>query len=264
MPDTVLADAQFGNIRILRAYSGFESDYQGQPADTPIMVSEEGIPRDPLAERQEPGYDPNLIRGLTVPLGARVLIWIPSNILYAAGDPPESFPYKWVFWWRYRNLADFRRDRQITWHLPRQGLGVEDTTFPAGQRERTVIPAATQTVIYTQEEPTTPFTRVAQTARYEDINFGGFSIPNPLLPGGVPGAIQQGILDPAVIAGSTRPAWQIHEIQALGDELMIGIFRDTNLEANWNFELNDATLPIYLGSNTPRNVGVYVTVGSAP
>ena len=51
---TVLADAQFGTARILRPYDGFEAVYQGQPASTPIMLSEVvdppgGDPLDPSA-----------------------------------------------------------------------------------------------------------------------------------------------------------------------------------------------------------------------
>lgn len=260
MGEPVMADAQFGIVRTLRPYKGFEQDYEGQPANTPLMVTEGGAALDSLAAQKEPGYAPNLIRGLSVPLGARVLIWVPSNMFYSAGEGP--LPYKWLFWWRYRSLADFRRARN-PYHLSRQGEGVPDTNAPSGSQKRVVVPAATQTVIYNQPDPVTPLVRVAQTARFEDIQFGGVSLPNPLVPGGAEGAVQQGILDPSVESEATRPGWQIHELQAEADELLIGVFRDPD-PATWDFETTDAALLPYLGSEAPRDVGVLVTVGSAP
>ncbi len=83
MPETVLADAQFSIARILRPYTNFETQYQGQPVDRRIMLSEVvngpgGEARDDLAIKGQTGIDPELARGLAVPMGARVLIWFPK------------------------------------------------------------------------------------------------------------------------------------------------------------------------------------------
>ena len=81
MGQTVLVDAQFGIAKILRPYAGFEADYQGNQVSNAIALTERGIALDPLAGK--PGYAPNLLRGLPVSLGARIVLWIPNVV---AGD----------------------------------------------------------------------------------------------------------------------------------------------------------------------------------
>lgn len=288
-PSTVLADAQFGTARILRPYKDFELDYEGQPVDRQIMMTEVltppgGEPRDDRARQLLPGYDPNLVRGLKVPLGARVMIWfpkiVPDNVL-APGDP--DIRYQWTVQWRLRNVFDFRQSR-IPFHYPKQGQGVPDTSGgPASPR--VVIPGANQTIVYTQGEPSGVTNGVAQNARTESYTFGGqfpgLNFGTPIMPGGAEGAIQQGILDPATFPGNSFGAksslYQLLETQAAGDELLIGLTRvDPGSVPNWEFGQNpgqfDTAVSVFLGigSLLPTatgpfpDIGVYVTVGSAP
>src|SRR3990170_573964 len=109
----MIVDPQFGIVRVLRPYQGFEAIYQGHPATgstaVPIMLSEAGIELDEEARNKVTGYDPELVRGLPVPLGARVVLWVPfiSAILLEVG----ASPYVYMPIWRFRNTADFRRSK---------------------------------------------------------------------------------------------------------------------------------------------------------
>lgn len=293
MAETVLADAQFSIAHVLRPYTDFETTYQGQPASDRIMVSEViegpgGEPRDQLALLRTPGIDPNLVRGLATPMGSRVLIWLPKIVpdnTLAIGATPIR--YIWTLEWRMRNVFDNRQTRS-GWHFPKQGQGVPDTTSGAPEA-RTVLPSANQTVVYTQPEPLGVTGTVAQNARVESYTVGG-QFPgaappfgNPLMPGGATGAIQQGILDPAVFPGSaygaTSSYFQLIETQAAGDELMIGLTRDvpdTGVFPDWDFTQNpgsfDRDVSIFLGVGTTvgtptgpfPDLGVYVLTGCSP
>ena len=289
----VLADAQFSVARILRPYAGFEADYQGVTVDRQIMCTEVltgtgGEPLDDQARISRTGYDPALVRGLKVPMGARVLIWLPkilpNNSLV---NPNPQLRYKWTLQWRMRNVFDFRQTR-TPFHYPKQGLGFPDSSSGVPQ-SRVVIPAANQTTVYVQSEPTVASATVAQNARVEDITTGGI-YPGavgglPLIPGGGDGTIEQGILDPALagIGVLAKPSlYQLIETQAGGDELLVGLWRDDDEGNNvptWDFgqpvtefDTNVAIL-LGVGSTTASglqiqgpfpDIGVYVMVGAAP
>lgn len=267
----VLADAQFSVVRILRPWDGavaLDGPYNGQPTTTPIMLTEVldppgGEPRDQFAVTKTLGYDPNLVRGIDVPLGSRVLLWLPA--IQAGGSPEEPWRYRWSIMWRLRNTFDYRNAR-IPYHYPKQGEGVPDTT-PGAAGPRVVIPAALQTLPYSQSpEPTGAGDRVTTNLRTEFNSTGnpGYGGALPFMPGGVRGVIQQGIANPAVNAAAPFPLYQLCEVQAVGDELLIGLSRELSLEAPvWDFATNDFFVAQYLGSNFP-DIGVYVLTGSAP
>jgi hypothetical protein len=248
----VLASPQFSVVKVLRPFANFEALYQGVTADRQIMCTEVlkgsgGEPRDDLAIRGTPGIDPNLVRGLAVPLGTRVVLWLPKivPVVNPVGDTPIR--YRWSIQWRLRNPFDYRNKRQ-PYHFPKQGEGVPDTSVPfAGTR--TVIPACNQTIVYTEPEPTSVTGTVAQNMRIEDVTTGGEYPPSfitqglPLMPpiGAGPtgiGAIQQGLADPATAGDGVALAafYQWHEIAAVGDELLIGLWRtNPGTQPNWNF-----------------------------
>jgi hypothetical protein len=286
MPETVLADAQFGVARILRPYLNFEADYQGQTVDHQIMMTEVitppgGEPLDDRARLGLPGYDPALVRGLKVPYGARVSIWFPKILpLNVLSAPEPAIRYQWTIQWRLRNVFDFRQSR-IPYHYPKQGAGVPD--FGGGPSARVVIPAANQTVVYTQTEPlaTDVSAGVAQSARMESYTFGGLfpgaTLGNPFVPGGGIGAIQQGMLDPTTYVDAKSAFYQELEMQAVGDELLIGLTReDPGSYPNWAFASAprefDRDVSVFLGAGVTvgpaagvvPDIGVYVMVGSAP
>jgi len=279
---TVAADAQFGIVRILRPYKDFESLYGGKPAFRQIMLTEVIDPPGGQALDEsagKTGYDPELVRGLPVPFGSRVVLWIPKLVPQSI----EAVRYRWTLQWRLRNIFDYRLTR-VGYHYPKQGVGAKDTTtLPA--KPRVVLPAANQTVIYNEEpQPAGVRDTVAGNMRIEDVTSGGDYpsglAPNylglPVNPDGSNGVIQQGILDPGSLTfGSSGRAqaslYQVHEVQAVGDELLIGLWRtEADAEPNWNFGTIDSQINVLLGAGvdgpqevTP-DVGVYVMCGSAP
>lgn len=272
---TVLADAQFGTARILRPYDGFEAVYQGQPASTPIMLSEVvdppgGDPLDPSAATRDAGYSSRLVRGLDVPMGSRVLVWLPQISAIVAA-PSTIARYQWTFIWRLRNVYDYRNSR-TPYHFPKQAAGVPETGGDAGPR--VIIPAATQTLPYSQSPEPAGNSGVLTNLRNEAVTTGASVIAAPLLPGGTTGIIQQGLGDPNIFPAIGRPIYQLHEVQACGDELLIGLTRATDVTPNWDFNtplLQDWQVRLYLGdpSSFPParqipDVGVYVMTGSAP
>ncbi len=258
MGEPVLADAQFGVTRIVRPVTDFETEYEGQSAARPIYMFEGNKNLDQLAADGTPGYDPTLARGLDVPMGARVLLWLPNLFWDEGGSTFRG--YEWTFIWRLRNVFDYRQLR-TPYHYPKQGEGVPDTTAPAGQQARVVIPAAYQTVTYMQTEPTSEISRVTQNVRGEDLQFSTTALTGPFS-NGVEQAVEQGILDPAVVADAKRPQYMIHEVQAFGDELLIGVHRDSTTIGRWAFGTTDLRFSQFLGDAS--DVGVLVHVGTAP
>jgi hypothetical protein len=278
MGDSVLVDAQFGIAHILRPYTNFEDDYTGQIVLKPIMMTEGGLPLDPLAG--QPGYSAKLVRGLSVPLGARICLWLPIiPSIITAGSGFASWNYKWAITWRLRNVHDFNVSR-IPFHYPKQGAGVPDTTVPLAQQARVVIPAAVNPTEYAQPRPeslagTNNFgpTAIIQAdlAAVDATNTGAL----PLIPGGSNGYLEQGLTDPATTA--QNQTYIIYEVEAEGDELLIGVTRDANSDfgvANsqplWEFGVGqpDHQLSVFLGKGSGASfpdIGVYVMNGtSAP
>lgn len=281
---TVVADAQFGIARILRPYPTFTTVYEGKPAWTQIMMTEVvngtgGDAIDAFAAASTAGYDPNLVKGLSVPIGSRVIIWFPK-LFFVTGDTTSR--YRYTLQWRLRNVFDFRQGR-TPYHYPKQSQGIPDTTGGSSS-PRVVIPAANQTVIYNQEpQPAGAAATVAANMRIEDITPGG-DYPSggasdfrglPFNPSGQVGVIQQGIMDPAsgTFGGqgvADAAFYQTHEVQAVGDELLIGLWRPTvDGAANWTFNGADTVVRNFFGSNPDTgsplsDLGIYVMCGSAP
>lgn len=234
------------------------------------MLSERGRALDELAEEGTYGYDPRLVRGLKVPVGARILLWVPN--IFASPGLPDLYPYIYTVMWRFRNVFDFRQKR-LPYHYPKQGEGVPEFLVNAGPR--VVIPAATQSVIYNQPEggagPTLSF--ATQNLHSEQIAFGGLAVGNPINPDGSVGAIQQGVLPPSASNSHTRPLYSPHEIQGVGDELLIGVTRaavDDNTEWAFGDDEFDENFSRFYGrgldgSGGPfPDIGVYVSCGTAP
>lgn len=270
---TVMADAQFTNAFIMLPYKNFEDTYQGIPATTPLYLTEGGDARDSLAG--QPGYDPELQKGLAVPLGSRVLLWLPELVYIATASPLVINGYQYSFTWRLRNVFDYRQDRRH-YHFPKQVPGVADATVsPAA--DRVVIPAANNSVVYVQPEPGAFLERAVQNARSEDIRVLGSNLPLAVAPGGVPATndmtVQQGIQDPAVTTTARTPGFLVHELQAVGDELLVAIRRvpsDDGSPANWDFTdaggTDEQVSDFYgKGRGTPvPDRGVYAFTGTSP
>ena len=275
-------DAQFGIIKILRPYTGYETAYQGQPITTvypgyrivPIMFTEGGNALD--AEAGKPGYSPTLVRGLSVPLGSRIQVWLPLIVANVPNANPllpgTEWNYKWLIAWRLRNVFDFRSQRKA-YHYPKQIAGVPNSNFAPPADARVVLPAAMNSTLYVQPRPevfaaTNNFgpTAINQADVIMVDKTNGIILP--LLPGVVPGQIEQGLVDPA--SGSSGPSYLTHECQAEGDELLIGVYREEASSygpaltaSTWDFAASkaDSRLSTFLAGSP--DIGVYVTSGKA-
>jgi hypothetical protein len=273
-----MVDAQLTNVRVLRPFEGFERVYQGQSLTVPIAFPGE---RDPRAAQGKPGFDPNLMIGIPVPEGARVIIWFP-----VIPPPPSNLnaqiPYSYKLIWRFKNLGDYRdppaRRRRAPFHFPRQSPGASDTSF-GPPLPRTTIPAGWHVIAYEQPEPTSSagnlVVRVEKiTPKIDSL----FEFAQPLLSDGSPGVLQQGVLDPvalgALSAAAKMPLFLPFWTDAEGDELIILANRETIPLAppnTWDFVAADQDFEfsnIYgtgNGNHEPfRDVGIYVQTGTTP
>ncbi len=253
-----MVDAQYGIAKILRPFEKFESVYQDKLVGIHILFSENGRITDPQAGK--PGYDSGLVPGVSVPLGSRVLLWLP--IVIARYDDTTQAPYEWILVWRLRNLYDFRKER-IPYHFPRQAEGV-----PVFGSPRTVIPAGVQSIVYSGEEPTgTGALQDSYQSAYSEYIKGRVPYgPSSILPDGSISTVSQGIL-PETIGTYKKANFWIHETQAIGDELLLFLTRPSDKEAFWNFYTTDAELSQRFGSENPSQAkvdGVYMMVGTSP
>jgi len=267
MGETVLADPQFGVVRVLRPYADFEDVYQGQAANIPIMLTESGEALDEQAG--DTGYDERLVRGLTVPVGARILLAVPNT--FSSPGIGQLFPYIYTLSWRFRNLSDFRLKRK-SYHFPKQGTGVPETLVDPG--DRVPLAVTNQPVIYNQAEVAAGPAQAVQTQNLhtENVRLAGIGLTNPINPDGSAGALQQGILTPTASNAHTRSFFSTQEVQAISDELLISVTREDNdgASANWAFaagETDDQFSEIYgkgLAAGIFPDVGIYVMVGVSP
>lgn len=268
----VAADAQFGVARILKPFDNFEAVYQGQSLDLAIAFPG-GL--DPRAGQD--GMAPNLMKGLEVPLGARLLVWIPVAVTDIGGQGITSEAYRYTFIWRMRNVRDFRTDRK-PYHFPRQSPGAPDSTVVPAE-PRFVLPAAVDTILYEGAQPTADQEKSLQTGYPQAYVIGDLASFEPggevLLPDGSSGIIQQGVLDPNVIPtfASGGAIFQSLWLDAAGDELIIlaEAARSHDAPAAWDFTDAALDLPfsdIYgTGNGTHAiypDVGIYVFSGSNP
>jgi hypothetical protein len=256
-----MGEPQFSKSFILRPYAGFEAIYNNTSSSNPIMFTEGGKALDVNAGK--PGYDPELVRGVPVPMGARAILWLPRIM---AGTAESFIPYDWRFQFRLRSTFDFRQDR-APYHYPKQSEGVPDGVSP-----RVVIPAAYQTLVYNQAESTGNVTTVSQHILQERMQvFRGPVInQNPKNPSGNAGVIQQGLM-PISDAMAESALYMIFEFMCAGDELILGASRGTvNGDSNWDFDLPAGQDTLFgqefgsLATGGPfPDVGVYLHVGTA-
>lgn len=261
MSTPTMADAQFGVQAILRPYVGFEAVYGvGVSADTPIPFVEAGAPgTDPDAGKA--GYSPRLLRGIPVAFGARVQLVLPSVLSTQDAD------YTWQIVWRLRGPGDAARsDGRLGWHFPKTATGQSELVGGVPE-PRVLIPAMYETILFSPAEP-------AGTARavcnlHTDVTAplsDGTTLPLPLLPGGVDGYYQQGVIDPGAGLGwstlAPYPSYSSYFTNAKGDEMILVLYRDGNTD--WNFATTDAIVSSMFGANSPQDIGVYLCQGSAP
>mgnify|MGYP001563697591 FL=1 len=261
-------DAQLTFPKILKPIPNFEALYQGQPGQR-VIAFPGGI--DQKSEAGIVGYAPNLQRGVSVPFGSRLCIWIPI----CADANGVEIVYRYRFLWRLRNVTDFRINRE-PYHLPDQRYGIQDTSVvPAA--DRYVIVSGSQQIIYEQVEPDNqPNSTAPGTVRLRNQ---WFEVRGGTLNGGSPPfdasgnetIFSQGVLDPATFPGAAGwPLFNVFRCDAEGDELIVLCTRGDTTEP-WNFQVggfDNGFANLYgTGGSTHAslpNLGIYVFSGSNP
>lgn len=224
--------------------------YISRPGTIPMMWSEGGLPLDPNAGK--PGYSNRLVRGLQVPMGARMLIWVPEV---------SGCNFTWNFAFRVRNLLDYKNTRS-PYHLAAQRNG-PDGLAP--------IPGIWQNVVYNDSTSSACKPLATQTVTREAF-VGGFtgdtSVNFPLVPSTVSlendnmGLMEQGIHATSRVEYGLL-AFKPIELQALGDEMLVSCSLSLGSDAIWTPFLVEKLKRYFSVETAPFN-GVYVFAGSAP
>jgi hypothetical protein len=231
-----LATPEFSIKRILRPYKGFEQVYQGVTARRPICFCERNQPFDPIAARGTPGYDPNLVYGIPGNMGVRATIEFP--ILFWIANQTTVRRYQYSLTWRLRNTRDHNSNpnQRVPYHVAKSGAGVAETN-PPNPGPRVPIYGVNETAVYAQAEPAyapNPDPAVAVLRKVVVEPQFSLDLP-PLMPDGNIGVIQQGILAPNPQYLHTSAYFHNHETQAIGDDLVISVSRDTSGGGTWDF-----------------------------
>jgi len=267
-PSNVLVDAQFGIGQVLKPFPGFENVYQAKAGTIPIAFP--GVV-DELARQGVTGYDPNLIAGIPVGLGSRVVLWIPQTI---AGYT-TTMNYQYRVLWRMRNVQSYR-DRLArgiqegnNYHLVGNVQGEPQTQTPNQDpsQKRYLIPGAQRVLAF---EPSEPVSGTAVTnLRPEAVRpFINQSWVRPLTPAGQPGVWQQGTYLFSSEQNPGGPSWSPFWFDAEGDELAI-LCEKVDPTNPWDFTdaAADKSFSNTFGTNAGTqpinpNVGIYVFTGA--
>lgn len=277
-----MVDAQFTLAKVFKPPANFEDLYEGKSTVIPVSM-----PGDLDPSAAKPGFDPRLIRGVDVPLGAKALLLFPG-IQNDGGDLNTVQPYTYSLFWRLRNVQDFRDSvtKRKPYHLPNQRPSAPDTLGPS-PGPRNLIPATTDSVVYNQAEPTVVGAPAIQNLHREAINFviGGQVGGLPLVAGApisdpqglgpdTYGIVEQGVADPAVLPEELGPLFVPRWTICQGDELIIMVTRtDFTNPVAWEFGAAGADRGfsnIYgVNKQTPLHapfpdLGVLLFTGSAP
>lgn len=291
----VQADAQFTMGQVLRPFPNFEASYQGKDATIPIA-----FPGTLDESAGKSGYSPYLLKGIAVPMGAKVQLWFPVVSQSTGGEAPELTDYVYLLHWRIRTVVDFARAGQLVrspYHLGKADPGAPDTFLAPSSPKRFVLPSAVETVFFQQTEttgggPGVGNLRTELIAVPSDLANTGATAGLPLLPpNSAPpfanafpgsdttplGAFQQGVIDPASDTLAPYSIFRPYFTIAKGDELLITVVRNTLVTPpspdTWDFSsggLDEAFSNLYginaAGPTHPpfEDCGIYLFTGSNP
>lgn len=268
-------DAQFSLVTTLKPFDNFEDVYQGQNVVSSIAFPGELDPR-----AKEEGFDPNLVKGTPVPLGSKLIIWIPAILRPVQGTPNFSLvDYQYSLIWRLRNVGDFKRDRRA-YHVSQQTMGANNEfVFPAA-----VNPLAYESSLF-DTQAAAPEQGISSTRGYTEtlipksiisagVSGQGRSVGPPLTPEGNTGALQQGV---TTSAANSQVFYTPYQVDCLGDELIILANRDDTQGDFWDFSTPSEDPPfggidhqfslLYgrgLGDEPNKEAGILITTGANP
>ncbi len=240
-------DHQWSIARSLKPFPGFERVYQGQSGARPIAFP--GT-LDSFAERGVRGYDPNLLAGLTVPLGSKVTLWIPQTI---EGYTVNAL-YQYQVIWRMRSVKDYiagqveaqgsALQNYSGYHLPTSALGQPEvvTSSPSPTNDRYFLPGATNTQSTVEAEPSDGSPN-AITLRGQVLQPLMDPVwDQPFTPSGAQAVWQQGVYVGSSQANNGGPSWLTYTLDAIGDELCILAYKIPPQEGSiqpWDFTTSD-------------------------
>jgi hypothetical protein len=118
---TATRTPEFSQATIVKPFKGFESKYKELNVESnPIAIPGD---LDPMAGKD--GYDPNLLKGIPVPLGSKIFIWLPRFTPSRYGEAVQT-NYRYKLVWRLRSLGDQTADpnNQLAAHFGRLLPGV--------------------------------------------------------------------------------------------------------------------------------------------
>jgi hypothetical protein len=268
MSELTTADAQFSIARVLKPFPGFVNVYEGELGSRPIafpgVLDDNALTTPPLPQTN--GFDPNLIAGISVPLGSKVLLWIPTT------NRTNNATYRYQIIWRMRNLKDYQTSRKA-YHLSRQSKGSND---------QFVIPAAVSSIPLPDPTSPNPNPLIVQLAQqFIDVAVlydGNDAVYAPIgandavispRAGNPDAALQQGTVASAVW-NNQSVFFQPYMTTCLGDEMLILASKPSG--AAWDFssgappeDFDFGALYGDLGTLNPgsRDAGIYVFTGTA-
>jgi len=251
----VLSDAQMGMFQVIRPFDGFEARYNGIAGTIPIAFP--GT-LDPDAGKE--GFSGDLLRGIAVPLGGRLLLQIPTVI--DAYTPVLNYAYQLI--WRTRNQGDVANaiaaGRQPSaYHLPTEGHGRSEI---GNTGKLFFIPGASDVEVFEQTEAVggASLLDVVQQRYVPKISP---SWAPPFLPNGERGVWQQGAYQFTSNSECSGPTWAPLYIDSAGDELSILVYKIDN--NNWDFAVADKGFSNTYGTNNgglPNNPNIGILLSS--
>lgn len=254
-------DAQMSMFSVLRPMPNFESVYQGQAGTIPIA-----FPGTLDPDAGDSGISPNLLRGVGVPLGARICVYIPMTIDQYTS---ESI-YGYQVLWRLRSRSAF----EIAMQNGRVPVPYHITTEEQGRKEVQLlsptpylfIPASSDVQIFEQSEPVTNIPSQLNVRQQLYVPRMADSWVQPLTPTGAKAEWQQGAYQFTTNVNCSGPTWFPIWLDAGGDEMLILCYKlDTG--DPWDFATTDKSFSNTYGTNNGGlplnpNIGIMYSTGS--
>lgn len=190
-------------------------------------------------------------------------------VLWTAGV--ISYRYKYALSWRLRNTRDHNQnpDQRVPFHIAKSGAGVPETGPNPGPR--VPIYGIRETAVHAQTEPTGVSGESVVVLRPVVIEPSTDVFVPPLMPDGTRGAVQQGIKPTHFLGSHLVPTLVNYETQAIGDDLVIEVYRDTPDGAqDWAFGFGepDHPLSVYFGNGDGGveypDLGILLSWGVSP
>lgn len=189
---TATRTPEFSQARVVKPFNGFESKYQGLD----IFSNPIALPGTLDQFAGKDGYDANLLAGIPVSMGQKVLVWLPRFIPSSYGESVAT-NYRYRFVWRIRSLQEQVEDpsQEREGHFGRLLKGVAQEEYTGLDPNRTVlnptagprvvIPTAFETVsIVNNKDVVANIAPVAEPDQYASIQKGTLVGGQPFSPAG--------------------------------------------------------------------------------